>query len=73
MHEYGDKFTVLPMQTDKSSTTFLSGIDSRLKAHQGEASLIQSDSTVVDTSIGTGLVMGTIAWLILFSLYHWLA
>lgn len=34
---------------------------------------MQPDSTVVDTSIGTCLVMGAIAWLILFSLYQWLA
>lgn len=74
MHvENHDKFTHFPMQPNKSSTTFMSDLYSRLKPRQGDTPLMQPHSTVVDTSIGPCLLMGALSWLILFSLYHWLA
>jgi hypothetical protein len=71
--ENRDKFTHFSMQTEKSSTTFMSEIHTRLTPRQGDTPLMQSQSTVVDTSIGPCLLMGALSWLLLFSLYHWLA
>lgn len=34
---------------------------------------MDKDSTVIDTSIGPCLVMGAVSWVLLFSVYHWLA
>ena len=31
------------------------------------------DSHVIDTNIGPCLLMGILSWLVLFTLYHWLA
>ncbi len=61
------------MQREHSSANFMSDIYSRMKARKGEASLMNQDSTVIDTNLGPCMVIGALSWLVLFSLYHWLA
>lgn len=68
-----DKFTVLNMHSEDSSTKFMSEIYTRIKSGQGDASHMNRDTTVIDTSIGPCMLMGAMSWLVLFTLYHWLA
>lgn len=69
----GTRFTAITMQTDDASTTFMSDVYSRLKNRQGDTASMDKDSTVIDTSIGPCLLMGAVSWVLLFSVYHWLA
>ena len=51
----------------------MSEIYTRIKSGQGDASHMNRDTTVIDTSIGPCMLMGAMSWLVLFTLYHWLA
>lgn len=61
------------MKSEDAPSTFMSEVYSGLRAGQGDLSPMERDSTAIDTSIGPCVVMGALSWLVLFSLYHWLA